>query len=282
MSPRWGGGGWMYLVPSRQPYILKYGGARVKAVSQTAKQYNLPAVEIGELETRAYSHALVVCQTLVPINPIVESMSSPAKSSPPGYEARTRATATCGSGGKWADALLQYVKTPEMFPKVVYEFDDDVVIIYDQYPKAKYHFLVMPRIQIDGPNSLIACHIPFVEKIKQKALKLTSIIQSESSDHIEFRMGFHAVPSMKQLHLHVISTDFKSERLKHRKHWVSFTSGFFKDVDEVLAILRKDGRVYFDKEEYEDIIKTAPLRCHKCHKDQKTMPALKRHLEDWH
>ncbi|TPX49649.1 hypothetical protein SeMB42_g02543 [Synchytrium endobioticum] len=33
----------MYLVPSRQPYIVKYGGARVKAGSQTAKQYSLTA-----------------------------------------------------------------------------------------------------------------------------------------------------------------------------------------------------------------------------------------------
>ncbi|TPX43443.1 hypothetical protein SeMB42_g04718 [Synchytrium endobioticum] len=49
----------MYLVPSRQPYIVKYGGARVKAVSQTATQYSLTA-EIGGLENCAYSHALVV------------------------------------------------------------------------------------------------------------------------------------------------------------------------------------------------------------------------------
>ncbi|TPX46716.1 hypothetical protein SeLEV6574_g03076 [Synchytrium endobioticum] len=60
-SPRWGGGGWMYLVPSRQPYIVKYGGDRVKAGSQTAKQYSLTA-EIGDLENRSYSHALVVCR----------------------------------------------------------------------------------------------------------------------------------------------------------------------------------------------------------------------------
>ncbi|TPX39326.1 hypothetical protein SeMB42_g06373 [Synchytrium endobioticum] len=60
-SPRWGGSGWLCLVPSRQPYTVKYGGARVKAVSQTAKPYSLTAVEIGDLENRAYSHALVVC-----------------------------------------------------------------------------------------------------------------------------------------------------------------------------------------------------------------------------
>ncbi|TPX50151.1 hypothetical protein SeMB42_g02355 [Synchytrium endobioticum] len=50
----------MYLVPSRQPYIVKYGGARVKAVSQTAKPYSLTP-EIGDLDNCAYSHALVVC-----------------------------------------------------------------------------------------------------------------------------------------------------------------------------------------------------------------------------
>lgn len=29
--------------------------------------------------------------------------------------------------------------------------------------------------------------------------------------------GFHAVPSMKHVHLHVISTDLVSDRLKHKK-----------------------------------------------------------------
>ncbi|TPX54200.1 hypothetical protein SeMB42_g00412 [Synchytrium endobioticum] len=45
---------------TKKPYIVKYGGARVKAVSQIAKPHSLTAVEIGDLETRAYSHTLVV------------------------------------------------------------------------------------------------------------------------------------------------------------------------------------------------------------------------------
>ena len=41
-----------------------------------------------------------------------------------------------------------------------------------------------------------------------------------------FALGFHAAPSMRQLHLHVISLDFASEALKNKKHWNSFATAF--------------------------------------------------------
>ena len=31
--------------------------------------------------------------------------------------------------------------------------------------------------------------------------------------------GFHAVPSLDGLHLHIISTDLISDKLKHKKQW---------------------------------------------------------------
>jgi len=40
-------------------------------------------------------------------------------------------------------------------------------------------------------------------------------------------MGYHAMPSMQRLHLHVISTDFNSPYLKTKYHWNSFTTSFF-------------------------------------------------------
>lgn len=40
-------------------------------------------------------------------------------------------------------------------------------------------------------------------------------------------IGYHAVPSMQRLHLHVISTDFVSPCLKTKYHWNSFTTPFF-------------------------------------------------------
>ncbi len=34
-----------------------------------------------------------------------------------------------------------------------------------------------------------------------------------------WRIGFHSLPSMRQLHMHVVSTDFDSPKLKTKEHW---------------------------------------------------------------
>ena len=36
---------------------------------------------------------------------------------------------------------------------------------------------------------------------------------------LAFRIGYHCVPSCKPLHLHIVSADFVSPCLKHKKHW---------------------------------------------------------------
>lgn len=41
------------------------------------------------------------------------------------------------------------------------------------------------------------------------------------------RWGFHADPTMAQLHMHVVSDDFRGFGLKTAKHWNSFTTSFF-------------------------------------------------------
>jgi len=43
----------------------------------------------------------------------------------------------------------------------------------------------------------------------------------------DFKVGFHAEPSMQRLHLHVISRDFVSPSLKTKKHWNSFNTDLF-------------------------------------------------------
>lgn len=44
--------------------------------------------------------------------------------------------------------------------------------------------------------------------------------------------GVHSHPSMNHLHVHVLSVDRRSERMKHRKHYNSFATGFFVGVEE--------------------------------------------------
>ena len=46
---------------------------------------------------------------------------------------------------------------------------------------------------------------------------------------------------MAQLHLHVISQDLRGGGMKHRKHWNSFVTDFFRDASEVLRDLRALG-----------------------------------------
>lgn len=53
-----------------------------------------------------------------------------------------------------------------------------------------------------------------------------NMIEIEGCALDEFKIGYHAKPSMQRLHLHVISRDFHSSWLKTKKHWNSFNSSF--------------------------------------------------------
>lgn len=71
--------------------------------------------------------------------------------------------------------------------------------------------------------------------------------------------------------------DFDSPQLKHKKHWNSFTSPFFKQLDAVRAELLQQGSVSMDREIAEQHLKD-DLRCHWCHAPIKNMPILKSHI----
>ena len=68
---------------------------------------------------------------------------------------------------------------------------------------------------------------------------MNSIIASlqKQFPDLTFRHGVHAGPSLKQVHCHVISQDFRSERLKNKKHWVSFQAPFLVSLDKLYVFL---------------------------------------------
>ncbi|KYN27117.1 Aprataxin [Trachymyrmex cornetzi] len=91
-------------------------------------------------------------------------------------------------------------------------------------------------------------------------------------------IGYHAMPSMQRLHLHVISTDFNSPCLKTKYHWNSFTTPFFLHSQDVCNQLRIDGKIKkISPQACTDYLNTK-LKCHKCSTQPKNMPHLKRHL----
>lgn len=83
------------------------------------------------------------------------------------------------------------------------------------------------------------------------------------------------VPSMRQLHLHVISQDFDSKHLKHKKHWNSFTTAFFRDSVDVMEEVNNQGKATIQDEKR---LMSMELRCHRCRSAHPNIPRLKSHI----
>lgn len=176
----------------------------------------------------------------------------------------------------WSLGLLASMDDPELLVRS----DDKIVAIKDKFPKAKYHFLVMPKEEISSLRSLNRSHVGLLRDMLQcgEQIAAETVAKADSKANVTFRHGFHAVPSMARLHMHTISQDFDSPCLKNKKHWNSFTTGFFFDAVDVIEILDSKGKVDLDKAKYEALLKE-PLKCHVCRAVLANMPALKAHIQ---
>lgn len=151
---------------------------------------------------------------------------------------------------------------------------EHVSIIKDKFPKSKHHYLVV-HPTITSIYALSKQHIDLVQHMVKVGEDFISEVNKDST-HV-FKMGFHAVPSMQLLHLHVMSNDHDSVCLKHRKHWNSFTTEFFMPPKDILKQLEEEGNVKIDKQYYEELLKKG-LACHLCKEKPKNMPTLKKHI----
>lgn len=189
----------------------------------------------------------------------------------PSADCHVGPTSTNAAMGQWSQGL----KTSMQDPKVQVFKDERVVVIKDKYPKARYHWLVLPWEAIRNLKALRGEHCDLLKHMQQIAERMVQ--QNSDASVLHFRIGYHAIPSFSQLHLHVISQDFDSHCFKTKKHWNSFTTDFFIDTEKVISMLEKDGRVTV-KDGTSELLKL-PLRCHLCHKELSTIPSLKEHLK---
>ncbi|CAG4950040.1 unnamed protein product [Colias eurytheme] len=178
-------------------------------------------------------------------------------------------TATEKPKKHWSLGLLESMNDP----KSIYKETKKVVVIKDKYPKAKVHYLVLPRDEISSIYKLNKDHVDLLEEFGK-------IFEEIQTEHIDTMLcsGFHAVPSMQRLHMHIISKDMISPCLKTKIHWNSFTTKFFLPYKDVLKKLKEDG--YIDKispEAHKKFMST-PLKCNQCDFEPKNMPQLKQHL----
>ncbi|XP_040273776.1 aprataxin [Bufo bufo] len=173
--------------------------------------------------------------------------------------------------GHWSQGLKVSMQDPDM---QVFK-DDKVVVIKDKYPKARYHWLVLPWQSISSLKMLQPEHLELLQHMHEVGEKIAQ--QHSAHSKAPFRLGYHVIPSMSHIHLHVISQDFDSPCLKNKKHWNSFTTDYFLDSKDVMDMIKLKGKVAV-KDGASELLKTS-LQCNVCKIQQATIPQLKEHLK---
>ncbi len=207
------------------------------------------------------------------------------------------------------DGLGAYLASPESFhPSRIIYHNADFVAINDLYPKSSIHLLLLPRDPTKThlhPFTALA-DPTFLLKVQSEVTKLRHIVATELRRRYgkfsiqdrareealntdppppelpggrdwerEVVAGVHARPSMRHLHVHVLSVDRVSAGVRHRKHYNSFATPFLVGVGE-FPLGEGDVRWHPGREGYLG----SDLRCWRCGRNfGGGFKALKRHLE---
>eukprot|EP01084_Bolivina_argentea_P245718 411307_1 len=168
----------------------------------------------------------------------------------------------CSQRNNWRQALYIYLGKGQRREEAVYYENEVAVVIYDGFPKAQKHLLLLPK-QLPGvktPNDLQRGHLETLREIHSLAARVAAHLEKDGGST---KVGYHALPSMEPLHLHIMSTDMNSEFLKNRKHWNTFTTEFFRKPSDFGAELESSGHVFSDKAIFQALEK-GPMTCPKC------------------
>ncbi|KAI5963613.1 HNT3 [Candida pseudojiufengensis] len=228
------------------------------------------------------------------------------------------------------DAFQPIINHPEEHDSVLFH-DDNVVIIKDMFPKSIRHLLVIPRHKevtkrhpLDVFNSyytdftgeeLYDMIDEYVERAKDIIIEDFKVklnisdnptIQELRNNFIQ--AGVHSIPSLDNFHIHVMTQDFNSPRMKNKKHYNSFTTKFFVPFDQLNPLYNEKYNKLINKNEdydstsdisssesdspeyirhirskpaLEDMIKSTPFKCSSCDKTfGNSMVKLKAHLNE--
>ena len=221
------------------------------------------------------------------------------KSRPPPRRAAT---------SSYREALGAYLADPGSFPKdLVVRSDDDFVWLRDRYPKALVHLLILPRDSTKNrlspqqafgdPVFFAACRqqeqlarsfaatelrdMLMTYSAMEKARKAAEGQSGSSGESLpptrdwdgQILSGVHAEPSMAHLHIHVLSREMYSPKMRKSEHYLSFTTDFLIGLEEFPLAeedhLRRCERV------------KGNLVCWRCGKEfGRAFARLKRHLEE--
>mmetsp|Transcript_30973 Transcript_30973/g.56603 ORF Transcript_30973/g.56603 Transcript_30973/m.56603 type:complete len:295 (-) Transcript_30973:143-1027(-) len=158
----------------------------------------------------------------------------------------------------------------------------DFVALYDGKPKSSVHLLAMPRIRVEGIRSLTKHDLPMLERLAAYCTWLQEELSAQFPA-LTWRHGAHANPSCKQLHIHVMSQDFRSHCMNNKKRWNSFQPPFLVPLQEMMQNLQADcqeGALGTLDVASADLLLQSDIQCHSCGWNfGSNFRALQRHLE---
>ncbi|OAX30901.1 hypothetical protein K503DRAFT_658986, partial [Rhizopogon vinicolor AM-OR11-026] len=200
------------------------------------------------------------------------------------------------------DYAMKPDPTSSLPPSILLSHSDTCLTVFDAFPKSIFHLLVIPRIKppfsarhLADLRSLLQCKTDVAKELlmnlNEEANKVKMMIEEEMMKRYKFKwdiwMGFHPISSMEHLHLHVLSADLCSPKLKLKKHFNSFhpNLGFFLHLKDVLSWFDADPSYYrrmvkLDRSQYEPLLRDGDLCCWRCDRALGSMPKLKAHLQD--
>lgn len=221
------------------------------------------------------------------------------------------------------DAFQPYIDHPERFGQLILYQDDQVLIIKDKFPKSLRHYLIIPRsstytrihplkvfYQFPKLYDILTDYVALAKQLIVDDLINVQLIapnQGPEFKSLFIQCGVHSIPSLNNLHIHVMTKDFHSPRLKHKKHYNSFNTKFFVPFEELNPVVdnsdSSNATVYSDDTQYsdsdsqnsqhdlsqhqheidhdklEELIKKTPLICSYCQKSfGNSFVKLKQHL----
>ncbi|RPB29924.1 HIT-like protein [Terfezia boudieri ATCC MYA-4762] len=255
-----------------------------------------PATSEAPLPKNAFSVLLSSSKDLSKKRPLPPSSST----DPPDPTKRTHPP-------NWRGCLLPYLTFPHIYPPTtVLRHTPSFVTIFDAFPKATIHLLLLPRdptVNTLHPILALNTHPSLLSSSKSEVQILTPLVQKElrrrfghlsktqiahtsSPDTVPERIyplkiGIHAHPSLTHLHIHIITPDMSSPSLKHNKHYNSFTTPFFIPLEDFPMAEDDYRRKHPGRdEESGEVYLKGDMRCWRCGRNfGNKFKALKEHLE---
>jgi len=135
------------------------------------------------------------------------------------------------------DAFVTSARESTLASCVFFE-DDCTCVVYARCPKSVVHLIVVPKSIVSGPGDLDPRDPDDVAMLEGMVARGQWMMdglatRDELPDH--YKMGFHAIPALGQLHMHVMSTDVATLQMNSVAHYHSFTTCALRFVPARIA-----------------------------------------------